>query len=80
MRRDRSHALRLSGVAAAVIAVACCVGLPALGTVVAGLTVAAVLGVTGGVLLAVAVIAAVVLTARARRRRQCELPTRRPAS
>lgn len=49
-RRERSDALPLAGVAAALIAVACCAGLPALGAVLGGLTLAALIGVTGAVL------------------------------
>jgi hypothetical protein len=67
----RSDSRTLLGAAGAVIAVACCAGLPALGTIVGGLTVAAVLGVAGGVALAAGALAAVVLLLRARRRRAC---------
>ena len=57
----RSDSRTLLGAAGAVIAVACCAGLPALGTIVGGLTLAAVLGVAGGVALVAGALAAVVL-------------------
>ena len=74
MRGDRSYSLPLLGAAGALLAVACCVGLPALGAIVGGLTVAAVIGISTGALLAAAVVALVVLIWRGRRRRACEGP------
>jgi hypothetical protein len=71
--------LPLAGAGLAVVGVACCAGLPVLATAVGGLTVAAVLGVAGGVLLAAAVIVVGVLVLRSRRRRRCAPPTKRPA-
>jgi hypothetical protein len=52
------------------IAVACCAGLPVIGAVVGGVTGAAVIGIAGGVLAVVAVLAGAVLAFRARRRRR----------
>ena len=74
MRGDRSYSLPLLGAAGALLAVACCAGLPALGAIVGGLTVAAVIGISTGALLAAAVVALVVLIWRGRRRRACEGP------
>jgi hypothetical protein len=68
----------LAGLAGAVMAVACCAGLPALSAVVGGLTLAAVFGVAGGVLLAGALFAGVVLVFGPRRRRAGDSATRRP--
>ena len=57
----------LIGAAGALIVVACCAGLPLVGAVLGGLTLAAVLGVAGGVLMAGAAIAGALLLLRARR-------------
>jgi hypothetical protein len=70
----RSYPFPLLGAAGALLAVACCVGLPALGAIVGGLTVAAVIGISTGVLLAAVVVALAVLIWRGRRRRACEGP------
>ena len=72
MRGDRSYPFPLLGAAGALLAVACCAGLPALGAIVGGLTVAAVIGISGGTLLAAAVVSLAVLMWRGRRRRACE--------
>ena len=71
MRRDRLDSLPIVGAAGALVAVACCAGLPLLGTILGGLKLAAVLGVAGGVVLVVAILAAAVVMLRARRRRCC---------
>lgn len=63
--------MTIGAAAAAVVAVACCAGLPAIAAVAGGITVAAILGVAGVVLLAAALVAGVFLTVRARRRRGC---------
>ena len=68
--RGRRDSVPLIGAAGAVVAVACCAGLPLVGTIVGGLTLAAVIGVAGGVLLAAGVLAAVVLVLRGKRRRR----------
>ena len=72
MRRDRSYPFPLLGAAGALLAVACCAGLPALGAIVGGLTVAAMIGISSGVLLAAAVVACAVLVWRGHHRRACE--------
>ena len=74
MGGGRSYPFPLLGAAGALLAVACCAGLPALGAIVGGLTVAAVIGISTGALLAAAVVALVVLIWRGRRRRACEGP------
>jgi hypothetical protein len=75
VRGERSDRLPLLGAAGALIAVACCAGLPAIGAVLGGLTVAAVIGIAGGVLVAAATLAAGALLWQARRRRRvCDPP------
>jgi hypothetical protein len=66
---DRSYSFPLFGAAGALLAVACCAGVPPLGAISGGLTVAAVIGVSGGPLLAGVVAALAVLMWRGRRRR-----------
>jgi hypothetical protein len=72
VRGDRSYPFPLLGAAGALLAVACCAGLPALGAIVGGLTVAAVIGISTGALLAALVVSLAVLIWRGRRRRACE--------
>jgi hypothetical protein len=74
VRGDRAHAFPLLGAAGALLAVACCAGLPLLGAFVGGLTVAAVIGISGGLLLAAAVLAVAALVWRERRRRDRAAP------
>ena len=74
MRGDRSYPFPLFGAVGVLLAVACCAGLPAVGAIVGGLTVAAVIGISTGALLAAAVAALAVLIWRGRRRRACEGP------
>ena len=71
MRGGRVDSLPVLGAAGALVAIACCAGLPLIGTILGGLTLAAVLGVAGGVVLAVGVVAAAVVVMRGMRRRQC---------
>src|SRR2546422_10805933 len=59
-----------AGVAA--FAVFCCAGLPLVVTLVGGLTLVGVLGVSAGVVIAAVVVAAVVVVVRGRRRRSEE--------
>jgi hypothetical protein len=75
MRGDRSYPFPLFGAVGVLLAVACCAGLPALGAIAGGLTVAAVIGISTGTLLAAAVVALAVLIWRGRHRRACEEPT-----
>ena len=76
MRRDRSHTGPLLGVAGALIAVACCAGLPLIATVLGGLTLAATIGVAGGALALAAALAGLLFLLRTRRR-TCAGPSRR---
>jgi hypothetical protein len=62
------------GIAATAFAVICCAGLPAIGALVGGLTIAAVLGVAAGVLALTAALGAAVLVLRTRRRRSQHPP------
>jgi hypothetical protein len=57
------------GVGAAIVAVICCAGLPAIAAVLGGITLAAVLGVAGGVLAVVAIATGAVLLIGGRRKR-----------
>ena len=71
MPRPRDAETLLVPVAVAAVAIVCCVGLPVLAGVLAGLTLAAVLGVGGGLIALIAAISASVILLRARRRRSC---------
>lgn len=77
MRGDRVDSLPVFGAAGALVAVACCAGLPLIGTILGGATLAAVLGGAGGIVLAVGVLAAAVVVMRGRRRRQCDPASKR---
>lgn len=68
MRGDRSRAFPLLAGAGVLLAVACCAGLPALGAIVGGLTAAAVIGISGGLLLAAVLLAVAALVWQGRRR------------
>jgi ABC-type Co2+ transport system permease subunit len=62
-------------VGAAAFAVFCCAGLPLVVGLLGGLTLAGVLGVSAGVLIAAAALAAAVVVVRGRRRRACQPPS-----
>jgi hypothetical protein len=63
------------GIGAAALAVICCAGLPAIGALVGSITLAALLGVAGGVVVLAAVLVGAVVLVRSRRRRgSCALP------
>jgi hypothetical protein len=79
MRRAKDAGTLLAPVAVAALVIACCAGLPALAAVFAGLTLATVLGVGGGLLALLALVAVMVLMLRARRRRSCQPRGERPA-
>ena len=72
--KDAGTVLALAVVA---IAIVCCAGLPALAAVFAGLTLATILSVSGGLVALIAAVAGTALILRARRRRSCP-PPRRP--
>ena len=65
-RRGRTGVL---AVGTAAFAVLCCAGLPLVASLVGGLTLAGVLGVSAGVLIAAAAVATAVVAFRTRRRR-----------
>ena len=71
MPRPRDAGTLLVPVAVAVVAIVCCAGLPVLAGVLAGLTLAAVLGVGGGLIALIAALSACVILLRARRLRSC---------
>jgi hypothetical protein len=75
MRGDRSYPFPLLRAAGALVAVACCAGLPALVAIAGGLTLAAVIGIAGAMLLAAVVAAIAALMWGGRRRRAREGPT-----
>jgi protein involved in polysaccharide export with SLBB domain len=74
MGADRPGSVPLLSAAGALLAVGCCAGLPLLGSVLGGLTIAALVGAAGGVLLTAGVAAGAVLLIRGRRRRACASP------
>jgi hypothetical protein len=57
------------GVAAGALAVLCCAGLPAIGALIGGITIAGVIGVAGGVFGLAALLGGGALAVPARRRR-----------
>jgi hypothetical protein len=78
MRRAKDAGTLLAPVALATLAIVCCAGLPVLAGVFAGLTLAVILGVGGGLITLVAVLAGATLILRARRRRSCPPTSQRP--
>jgi hypothetical protein len=80
MHRAKDAGKLLAPVGVAVLAIACCAGLPVLAAVFAGMTLATILGVGGGLILLIAVLAGMLLALRARRRRSCPPPTQRPTA
>ena len=58
------------GVASGVFAVVCCAGLPAIGGLLGGITIAGVIGIGGGVLALAALLGVAALAMRERRRRR----------
>jgi hypothetical protein len=74
--RDTSTVLAPLAVGA--VAIVCCAGLPALAAVFAGLTLATILGVGGGLVALIAAVAGTIAILRARRRRSYP-PTQRPS-
>jgi hypothetical protein len=65
------------GVAAGAFAVICCAGLPAIGALIGGVTIAGLLGVTGAVLALAALGGGAIVLLRARRRRRSCPPSAR---
>jgi membrane protein implicated in regulation of membrane protease activity len=66
---ERHGTTGVLAVGAAAFAVFCCAGLPLVASLVGGLTLAGVLGVSAGVLIAAAAVATAVVALRVRRRR-----------
>jgi hypothetical protein len=77
MRREHIDPLPLVGAVGALTAVGCCAGLPAIGAILGGLTVAAVVGIAGGVLVVAALLSGALACRARRRRRACDAPTAR---
>ena len=69
MRRAKDAGTMLAPVAVAAVALVCCAGLPALAGTFAGLTLATVLGLGGGLLALLALASGAALILRARRSR-----------
>jgi hypothetical protein len=80
MRHARHAGTLLAPIGIGVLAVACCAGLPVLAGVLAGLTLATILGLGGALIAVVAALAGMVLALRARRRRACPPTTQRPTT
>ena len=71
MRRAEDTSTVLGALAVGAVAVLCCAGLPALAALFAGLTLATILGVGGGLVALIVAVAGTVAIPRARRRRSC---------
>jgi hypothetical protein len=71
MRRAEDTSMVLAPFAVGAVAVLCCAGLPALAALFAGLTLATILGVGGGLVALIVAVAGTVAIPRARRRRSC---------
>jgi hypothetical protein len=80
MRRAKDAGTLLAPVGIGVLAIVCCAGLPLLAGVFAGVTLATVLGLGGGLIALVAALAGMVLALRARRRRSWPPTTERPTT
>jgi len=65
-----------AGVGLAALVAVCCAGLPLLAVLVGGLTLGALLGVSGGVVGAVVLVGVATIMVRARGRRRCAKPPR----
>lgn len=77
MRRASSDGVPLGGVGVAAVAVGCCAGLPALASVLGGISVALLLGL-GASALVVGVAAGATIFLHGRHRRACRADTNRP--
>lgn len=71
MQGGRTDSVWVVAAAGALVAVVCCAGLPLLGTVLGGLTLAAVVGVAAGIVVLAGVLAVALIVLRMRRRRGC---------
>jgi hypothetical protein len=79
MRRAKDAGTLLAPIGVAALAIVCCAGLPSLAGLAGGLTLAAVLGLGGGLVVLIAALAVTMLTVRARRRRGRRPDGRGPA-
>jgi hypothetical protein len=79
MSRPRSAERLLAPVLVATVAIGCCAALPALAGALAGLTIATILGVGGGLVALIAALSLTVVLVRARRRRSCPPSSQGPA-
>jgi hypothetical protein len=79
MPRQKHVGTLLVPVAVAAVAVVCCAALPVLAGAFAGLALVTALGVGGGLLALIAVLATTVIVLRTRRRRSCPPSDQRPA-
>ncbi len=78
MRRAKDTGTVLGPLAVGAVAIVCCAGLPALAAVFAGLTLATIVGVGGGLVALIAAVAGTIAILSARRRRSCP-PTQGPS-
>jgi hypothetical protein len=79
MPRPKGAGTLLVPAAVAAVAIVCCAALPVLAGAFAGLALATILGVGGGVLALIAALVAIPIVVRARRGRSCPPPEKRPA-
>jgi uncharacterized membrane protein YedE/YeeE len=80
MARAKDAGTLLAPVGIGVLAIVCCAGLPVLAGVFAGVTLATILGLGGGLIALIAVLSVMVLALRARRRRRCPPTRQRPTT
>jgi uncharacterized membrane protein YedE/YeeE len=80
MGRPKSANRLLAPVIVATVAIVCCAALPAVAGASAGLALATILGVGGGLVGLIAALSITVMIVRARRRRSRPSPGQRPAS
>jgi hypothetical protein len=78
MRRAKDAGALLAPIGVASVAIVCCAGLPVLAGAFAGLSLVTILGVGGGLVGLIAVLAGVVLALHARRRRSYPPTTQKP--
>jgi hypothetical protein len=79
MARAKPANRLLAPIIVATVAIVCCAALPALAGAFAGLAVATILGVGGGLIALIAALSLTVMLVRARRRRSCPLSSQGPA-
>jgi hypothetical protein len=80
MGRPKSANKLLGPVIVAAVAIVCCAALPALAGALAGLALATILGVGGGLIALIAALSTTAVVVRARRRRSRSPSSQRPAS